>query len=117
MPLPSLQPTQYFDEGVKMISFCPLCQSSYQPDETRVLGEKEDSHLLHIRCGNCQNAILALVLISAVGVSSVGVATDLDFDEVDRFKAAPAVSTDDVIDCHTWLQQEDEFFARLAAVT
>jgi hypothetical protein len=112
--LHSAQPSQFYDEGIKLISYCPLCESSYNPQQTRVLGEKEDSHLLHIQCGNCSNAILALVLISAVGVSSVGLVTDLAHDEVDRFKDAAAISTDDVIEVHHLLQNEEQMFHKLA---
>ncbi|MEY4723656.1 MAG: hypothetical protein RLZZ324_1169, partial [Candidatus Parcubacteria bacterium] len=78
-------------------------------------GEKEDSHLLHIQCGNCSNAIIALVLISTVGVSSVGMVTDLAFSEVTRFKDAPAVSTDDVIETHHLLSNGNMLFDRLFA--
>lgn len=115
MPAPSNHASPFFDEGVKLISYCPLCESSYNPREARVLGEKDDSHLLHIQCGNCSNAIIALVLISSVGVSSVGLVTDLAFDEVNRYKEAAAVSTDDVIEAHHLLKDEDSLFRRLAA--
>lgn len=115
MPAPQKQqsPSPYFDEGVKLISYCPVCEASYNPQEARVIGEKEDSHLLHIRCGSCANAIIALVLISAVGVSSVGLVTDLSFDEVNYFREASAITTDDVIDTHDLLNNETELFARL----
>lgn len=115
MPVPSHQASPFFDEGVKLISYCPLCEMSYNPQEARVLGEKDDSHLLHIQCGNCSNAIIALVLISSVGVSSVGMVTDLAFDEVDRFKHAPSVSTDDVIEMHHLLSNENMLFDTLFA--
>lgn len=115
MPVPSHQASPFFDQGVKLISYCPLCESSYNPQEAKVLGEKDDSHLLHIQCGNCSNAIIALVLISSVGVSSVGMVTDLAFDEVDRFKQAPAVSTDDVIETHHLLSDGNLLFDRLFA--
>jgi len=115
MAAPFNQSSPYFDEGVTLISYCPLCQSSYNPQEARVLGEKEDSHLLHIQCGNCANAIIALVLISSVGVSSVGLVTDLSYHEVNRFKESAPVSTDEVIDVHNMLQNEEEFFALLIA--
>lgn len=111
--VPSNQPSQFFDEGVKLISYCPLCETSYNPQEARVLGEKDDSHLLHIQCGNCSNAIIALVLISSVGVSSVGLVTDLSYDDVLRFKNAGAISTDDVIEVHNALQNEEAFFKSL----
>ena len=115
MPAPSSQSSPYFDEGVKLISYCPLCETSYNPQQARVLGEKEDSHLLHIQCGRCSNAIIALVLISSVGVSSVGLVTDLAYDEVNRFKEAKAISTDDVIEAHHLLQNESMLFDRLLA--
>ncbi len=103
-----------FSEGVKLISYCPLCGNSYTPKEAQVLGEKEDSHLMHIQCGNCSNAIIALVIISPVGVSSVGLVTDLAFEEVDRFKDDRSVNTDDVIDIHHLLLDESKFFEQLA---
>jgi len=103
-----------FSEGVKLISYCPLCGSSYTPREAQILGEKEDSHLMHIQCGNCSNAIIALVIISPVGVSSVGMVTDLGFEEVDRFKEDRAVTTDDVIDVHHMLQDEERLFEQLS---
>jgi len=103
-----------FSDDVKLISYCPLCGSSYTPREAQILGEKEDSHLMHIQCGNCSNAIIALVIISSVGVSSVGMVTDLGFEEVDRFKSDRAVNTDDVIEVHHLLQNEDKFFEQLA---
>ena len=93
-----------FDEGVKLISYCPLCASSYNPREARVLGEKEDTHLLHIQCGNCGCAIIALVLISPVGVSSVGLVTDCSSGEAHDFSHSAAVSVDDVIDIHELLK-------------
>jgi hypothetical protein len=114
MTNPSAQPSQFYDEGIKLISYCPLCESSYSPRETHVLEEKEDGHLLHIQCGCCSNAIIALVQISAAGVSSIGLVTDLGFEEVERFKEAASVSTDDVIDMHCLLQDEGALFAKLA---
>lgn len=113
MAVPAPQSSPFFDEGVQLISYCPLCAMSYNPQEARILGEKEDSHLLHIQCGNCANAIIALVLISSVGVSSVGLVTDLGFDEVHRYKSAAAISTDDVIEAHHAMQDEEAFFRSL----
>lgn len=69
---------------------------------------------MHVQCGNCSNAVIALVVISSVGVSSVGLATDLGHEEVEKFKADRKVSTDDVIDVHHLLQDEDALFAQLA---
>jgi len=104
-----------FDEGVQLISYCPLCECSYNPQQARVLGENEESHLLHIECGNCANALIALVMISAVGVSSVGLLTDLCYEEVHRFKSFAPISTDNVIDIHEAMADEAMFFQALMA--
>ena len=99
----------FYQDGLRMISYCPLCEASYNPMEARILGEKEDGHLLHIRCKKCWNSILALVMVSNVGVSSVGLVTDLTFDDVVRFRQAPAeVTVDDVLSIHELLENETE---------
>lgn len=99
-----------FEGGVKLISYCPLCESSYNPREAHVLGEKEDSYLLHITCGNCRNAVIALVLISSVGISSVGLVTDMTFAEYRKFREAAPVTMDDVIDIHNELKTQEQRF-------
>lgn len=72
--------------------------------EARVLGEEGETHLLHVRCRSCSNAMLALVLVTKAGVSSVGLVTDLSYDDVVRFQSSPKVSVDDVLDLHKMLK-------------
>ena len=107
-PLSQSTPS-YYQDGLRMISFCPMCETNYNPMEARVLGEKEDGHLLHIRCKKCWNSILALVLVSNAGVSSVGLITDLTYDDVRKFSKHEApVTTDDVISVHQLLSDDGE---------
>jgi hypothetical protein len=107
-PLSQSTPS-YYQDGLRMISFCPLCETNYNPMEARVLGEKEDGHLLHIRCRKCWNSILALVLVSNAGVSSIGLITDLTYDDVRKFSSRDqTVSTDDVIAVHQLLSDESQ---------
>ena len=75
--------------------------------EARVLGEEGETHLLHVRCRSCSNAMLALVLVTKAGVSSVGLVTDLSYDDVVRFQSSPKVSVDDVLDLHKMLENGD----------
>ena len=105
---PQSAPSAYQD-GLRMISYCPLCETSYNPMEAKVLGEKEDGHLLHIRCKKCWNSILALVMVSNAGVSSVGLVTDLTFEDVVKLREKPAeVTVDDVIAVHEILENETD---------
>jgi hypothetical protein len=54
-------------------------------------------------------------MISAVGVSSVGLLTDLCYEEVHRFKSFAPISTDNVIDIHEAMADEAMFFQALMA--
>lgn len=93
-----------WNEGLKLISYCPLCEARYNPMEARLLGKEGDTHLLHVTCRKCHNAILAMVLVNRVGSSSVGLVTDLTVDDVMRFQQHRAVTIDDVIDTHDFLE-------------
>lgn len=93
-------------EGLRLVSRCPLCEASYNPMEAKVLSEREDGHLLHIRCKKCRNSVLALVTVTAAGVSSVGLVTDLTYDDVVRLQAEPMeVTVDDVLGIHELLEK------------
>lgn len=95
-----------------MISFCPLCQSSFRPMEAKVLEERGEKRLVHLHCGKCQNAMLALVLINKGGMSSIGLVTDLTYDDVVRLRDQRRLTTDDVLDFHQILET-DGFLTRL----
>lgn len=93
-------------EGLKLISTCPLCHATYKPMMAKLLGERDGAHLLHLTCRNCSSLIVALVMTGGVGVSSVGLVTDLTSDDVMRFKDSNPVCTDDVIAVHELLERD-----------
>ena len=88
-------------DGVTHLAACPLCAASYDPHRARVLGAEGEERLLHVACGGCGNAMLALVVVTPSGVSSVGLITDLSFEDAQRFREAPPVSADHVLAAHT----------------
>ena len=96
--------SELWNEGLKLVSFCPVCETRYNPMEARLLGEQGETHLLHVQCRKCQHSILAIVLVNQVGASSVGLLTDLSYDDVVRVKSGAWVSVDDVIEVHELFQ-------------
>ena len=92
-----------WSERLKLVSYCPLCETRSRPVEARVVGEDGETQLLHITCRKCHGSVLALVLVNRVGASSVGVVTDLIYDDVIRFRERRPVSLDDVLDMHEQL--------------
>ncbi len=95
-------------EGLKIISACPLCNVHYNPLQAHVIDQRDDAHLLHLECRNCGSEVVAAVLNDQVGVSSVGLITDLTSDDVLKFKDdASDVTVDDVIDLHAILAHDE----------
>ncbi|OGL94909.1 hypothetical protein A2348_05480 [Candidatus Uhrbacteria bacterium RIFOXYB12_FULL_58_10] len=86
------------------MSFCPLCETKYAPAQARVLSEQDDTRLIHATCKKCGSATLALVVEGEAGGSTVGLVTDLSYDDVLRFHRGGRVSTDDVIEAHEGLE-------------
>ncbi len=106
--------SQSWDDGLKLISFCPLCETHYNPMEAKQLGASGEVRLLHITCKGCSNSIIALVTVGSGGVSSVGLITDLTYRDVVKFRSSNAVEADDVLDVHGILEDDKHFWASLA---
>lgn len=97
-----------FDEnsGSSIIARCPVCNLKYDPVEARILEEKQNVHLAYIKCYNCQAAILALIMNNGMGITSVGLITDLSADEVIKFKSKSTINSNDVIEIHQLLEKQ-----------
>lgn len=88
------------DEGIRIISQCPVCHAPYNPLVGKVLDESEGAHLLFIKCDKCRLSTLALVVASNFGVSSMGLITELDSDEIIKLKDQEAISAAAVLDLY-----------------
>lgn len=94
------------NDALRLISYCPLCEAAYNPLRARILDEREDAHLLHIQCASCGSSIVALVVSSALGITSVGLVTDLTGDDVLKFKDDRIMSADDVLEFHNFVSHQ-----------
>lgn len=106
-------------ESFKLISFCPLCNKHYNPTRAFVLETEGTNHLVYVQCEHCSSSIVALVVAGTLGVSSLGLVTDLSPDDVLRFKDTPKLSADDVLELHKWIRstnfaikEEDKYVAK-----
>lgn len=99
-------PSSLWNDGLKLVSYCPLCETRYNPMQARLVDEDGDTHLLHVTCKKCENAILALVLVNEDGASSVGLITDLVYEDVLKFQNNREISIDDVLEMHQFLESD-----------
>lgn len=98
--------SELWSEGRKLVSLCPVCETKYDTARARLLGQHDETQLLHVTCHKCHNAVMALVTVNQVGASSVGLLTDLAFEDVLKFRLEAPVSLDDVISTHEWFSSE-----------
>lgn len=97
-----------FPEGLRIISHCPVCHYNYNQAEVKLLDELDNAQLIYIRCKNCNSAIVALVSINSIGISSIGLVTDLDGNEIQNFRELTEVSGDDVLSVYQALENSKE---------
>lgn len=97
----------FHSQGLKLISYCPLCHMHYSIRDAKVLEESEDTHLMHVVCRRCSSSIIVLMLSGELGVSSVGMVTDLTSEDVLKFKDTQTVEADDVLKLHVALQEDN----------
>lgn len=95
--MPTQHGTNTPHDTLRLISTCPLCNTQYNPLSAKVLEEREDAHLVHIQCRRCESSIVAVVVMGGVGVSSIGLITDLTSEDVLRFKDVDALSGDELL--------------------
>lgn len=106
------QSSERWNDGLRLVSYCPVCETRYNPMEAKMLGEEGETRLLHVQCRKCHHSILALVLVNQVGASSVGLLTDLTYEDVLKFRSNRFVTVNDVIEVHGAL--EDGFWQGMA---
>ncbi len=98
--------SQSIQEGLKMMAECPLCKQAYSEQKAKVIEEKNSAHLVHITCPHCLHSILALIIVSKVGMSSVGMVTDLNVNDVRRLKRLGPITEDELLNFYSLLQKE-----------
>lgn len=90
----------FFDEDVKLVSYCPVCDIDFKPLKLRIIANKEKVDIIHTQCNKCNSYILSLILKNHQGISSIGVITDLDYQDASKFINKKKLTTDNIINIH-----------------
>jgi len=96
------------NDNSSFITHCPVCNFRFDPIEAKIIQEGQKAHLVYIKCQHCKSAVLALIIANNLGISSVGLVTDLSIEDVLRFKNAKAVTPDDVIELHQFINSKEK---------
>ena len=102
----SKQESDAWNERLKMVTSCPVCKTTVDSLNARIVETYQDAHLVHITCKKCRNTLLAVVALSANETQSVGLVTDLSYEDVLRFSNAQAVVIEDVMSTHLFFEKK-----------
>lgn len=84
-------------EALQFINRCPLCGGNYEADKAQLFAKNESASMIHLSCSSCSGYFIAMVLVAGHGLSSVGMVTDLSFDDVTRLHKVAPLTTDEMI--------------------
>ena len=90
---------------------CGVCGQRYEVDNINVLGHHEDLWFLSASCPACYARCLVAAVVKEGRVPEL--ATDLTKAELDSFRNASRVTTDDVLDMRNFLKGFDGDFSWL----
>lgn len=99
----SFQPS----DTLRSLTHCPWCERQFQDLQVYLVAEQEYYQLFHFECASCQTNILAVVSLSGMAVTSVGVVSDLARTDARRLLQAQRIQEDDVIQLHQLLSSPD----------
>lgn len=92
--------------NARWASACPMCGTEYVPEEARVVSEKEGAFLIHTNCKKCRCSVVATLVANQMGVSSIGLITDLTYEDVLKFKDGESITADDILSVYSLLAKD-----------
>lgn len=90
---------------------CGMCGNHYQSGNVNILGRKEDLWFLSVFCPSCKSQGLVAAVVKEGKVTEV--LTELTPDEQKRLASATPLSSDDLMDMHSFLRDFDGDFRSL----
>lgn len=92
-------------EALKFINHCPVCGSIYNTKNAKLFARQDHASLIHISCVKCASNFIAMVVEIGHGLSSVGIVSDLDFNDAERFCRIGPIEADEMIEGFRQIRQ------------
>jgi|SRR3989339_1595022 len=89
-----------WQQTLKLINHCPICGKDYSDKKVELFLNKKNAQMIHITCGQCGSYFIAMVMVFGKGISTVGMVTDLSFEDIKRLHAKQPIEVDEIIDFH-----------------
>lgn len=92
---------------ITFLGNCPVCAAAYRQECASVVEKQGDALTFHVDCKECASSALLTVYSGLKGfVTTVGVPTDLAKADLARVKRSKRLTSDDVLELHTFLESK-----------
>jgi len=92
-------------EALKFIGHCPICNQKYEDSKAKLFAKQDSANLIHISCKKCSSSFIAMVVMMKHGLSSVGMVTDLNFEDAKQLYKTSPLTVDEIISGHQFFQK------------
>jgi len=103
LPVNKKQPSSWQD-ALKFVGRCPICNAEYKAEEAKLFAKKESANLVHVNCCQCKSSVVFMIMLLGQGLSSVGMVTDLSFEDAKRLYGADEITLDEALDAYDYIQ-------------
>ena len=100
-------------QALEIITRCPICATTFEAQNARLVHRGANTNKVHLTCKKCQSYALVVISVLAHGISSVGMITDLNYNDVARLQHEDAISTDELIETYEFLKTNTLLMDRL----
>lgn len=89
------------------VGACPVCKKKLKDEKLSIIDKNDVSALCCVRCTSCLSSLMFTVSSLEGGtVTTVGVLSDIQEDDLNMLKKQGELTYDDVLDIHTQLEKE-----------
>lgn len=89
---------------LRVINRCPVCGSVYSEQKAKLFAQREKTQMIHFACESCQGNFIAMVMFMNRGLSTIGLISDLNFEDAKNKFVLPPITLDEVIIYHKDIQ-------------
>lgn len=101
-------------DELHIVKRCALCNVEYDTSGLAVVEENDEARIVHLTCQACQYSMVACIMRSPAGLSSVGMVTDLTAKDLVRLRKKQPVTSEDVLNLHQYLTKSQQFISQFS---
>lgn len=88
---------------LRFITHCPVCKAEYKSEAAQFLGNQAEARFVHFNCSHCQSNFMAMVMMISKGISTVGMITDLTFQDMQKLYQLQPLTIDELIEARQFI--------------